>query len=308
MKRIRFILLMLIVLIVGMLSSCATYLDVKGIAYQSIRSKDKITRSQIPTNAEIIVAIGVDVYSNIDVEVQNNTDKIMVVDRTKSFFSNREGNSIPYFDPTVNVLAQSTTTGQTTGVSVNLGSVAKAVGVGSVAGTLLSGVNVGGATENATTTTNTTYIIDQPTASIAPHSKASMGRTFQEASFGIEMLADLAQHGNTELNNIYTPENCFSTCNVIISYSIDEGKSFDKVETMLYGNSIIVSLVTQTGHVNDALRTVYRAKTDLFDEDWYTLCFGGGPQIDRFLKSLKRTKSSNYNAWKGKYTVFYNYK
>ncbi len=308
MKITKLILLMLVATTIGALSSCASYLDVKGIAYQSVRAKSPITQSQIPSDAEIIVAVDIDSHGNINVEIQNNTDNIMVIDRTKSFFSDRNGNSIPYYDPTVNVLAQSTTTGQTTGASVNLGSVARAAGVGGVAGTLLSGINVGGANENATTTTNTTYIVDQPTTSIAPHGKATMGRTFQETSFGIEMLADLAQKGNTEINKAYTPDNCFSSCNITISYSIDDGKSYDKVETMLYGNSMIVSLVKQKGYVNDALRAVYMAKDDLFDEEWYTLCFGGAPWKGRGASCEKDAKKENYNAQKTSHNLFYNYK
>ena len=45
------------------------------------------------------------------------------------------------------------------------------------------------------------------------------------------------------------------------------------------------------------------AKNDLFDEDWYTLCFGGDPWT-----GIHATKAENYNAFKLKQGLFYNYK
>ena len=315
MKRSRFYRLGLSLLSAWLLTSCYAYHpEVRGISYQSIQSDNRITRQQIPSSAEIIVAVGVDKDGNVDVVVQNNTDEIMTIDRTKSFFCDHDGNSTPYYDPTVNVLAESNTSGHTTGASVNLGSVARAVGVGGVAGALLSGVNVGSANQNASTTTNTTYFVDQPTASIAPHSKTSMGGSFKEESFGIDMLYELAQDGNTAINKAYTSDDSFSSCKIIISYSVDEGKSYKKIETKLYGNSIIVSLVGQTGRVNDALRMIYMQKPDLFDEDWYQLCFGGEPEVSSadFYHSDFHIKRENLtrkcNARKGKFSVFYNYK
>lgn len=307
MKRSRFYRFGLSLLSVWLLSSCSAYHpEVRGISYLSIQSESKVVQSEIPSSAEIIVAVGVDKDGNVDVVVQNNTDEIMIIDRTKSFFCDHNGNSTPYYDPTVNVLAESNTSGHTTGASVNLGTVARAVGVGGVAGALLSGVNVGGANQNASTTTNTTYFVDQPTASIAPHGKASMGGAFKEESFGMDMLYDLAQNGNTALNKTYTANDSFSSCNIVISYSVDEGKSYKKIETKLYGNSIIVSLVRPTGHVNDALRMIYMQKSDLFDEDWYQLCFGGSTRFDAFgwEKGIKTQPVRH----QGKCSIFYNYK
>lgn len=282
---------LLIVIIHGMVSSCANYLNVKGIAYQSIRSKESIEESQIPQSAKIIVGYNVNSSGKIDVEILNNTDEIMTIDRTKSFFRDGNGNSTVYYDPTVNVLAQSTTSGHISGGSVNLGSVARAAGVGGVAGTLLSGVNVGGANENSTTTTNTTYIVDQPKISIAPHGKASMGRAFQQSNFGSRTMVSVAQHSTTDINTFFTSENYSSaySCTITISYSIDDEKTYEKIETTLYANSIIVSHVKQTGYVNEALRSIYKTKSNLFDEEWYILCFGN-------------------NAWKYQNNVFYNYK
>lgn len=296
---------------ISILPSCGNYyLNVKGIAYQSIQVSKAENQSENIKDAKIIVYCDVDTNGNVDVTIENNTDEIMTIDRTKSFFIGRDGNSIVYYDPTINVLAQSTTMGHTTGASVNLGSVAKAVGVGGVAGTLLSGVTVGSANENATTTTNTTYIVDQPKLSIAPHGRASMGRVFLVPTFGIDNLAALAQNTVTDLNKFYTLENRPNdySCAITISYSIDNEKTYEKIETILYTNSIIVSHVMQTGYVNEALRNVYITKSDLFEETWYTLCFGGAPWKGRGLSNDIGGKDENYNAYKYKHSLFCNYK
>lgn len=308
MGKAKMALLISIAVSVWLLSSCSTYhLEVKGIAYQSIRAKNPIEKEKIPQNAKIIVAVMIDVYGNVDVEVQNNSDEIMTIDRTKTFFRGSDGNSTVYYDPTVNVLAQSTTSGHTTGASVNLGSVAKAVGVGGVAGTLLSGVNVGGANQNATTTTNTTYIVDQPKISIAPHGKASLGRTFQEAGFSVVQMALMAQNQLSDKNRTFDPDDSMGiSCNITISYSVDGEQTYDKMETMLYVNSLIVSHVKQVGYVNEALREIYVAKGDLFDEDWYTLCFGGAPWYSSYDGSP--TKTENYNAYKFCHHELYSFK
>lgn len=309
MRRIRTILAFLLATVaLGELSSCApSYLGVRGIAYQSIRAKNPIDKEQIPEKAKIIMAVMVDANGNVNVEVQNNTDEVMTIDRTKSFFRGCDGMSTVYYDPTVNVLAQSMTSGHVSGGSVNLGSVASAVGIGGKAGTLLSGVNVGGANENSTTTTNTTYYVDQPKVSIAPHSKASMGRTFHESRFDIDRMTDLAQSITPDIYQVFTSNGQTSpyVSSVTVSYSIDEEKTYDKIELTFYSNSLMVSHVQQKGHVNDALRAVYMAKSDLFDEDWYTLCFGGDPWIGDFGKE---SKSTNYNAFKYKHEAFYIYK
>lgn len=88
----------LLLLTAGMLSSCSTqYLNVTGVAYQSIRSKTPISsRYDIPQDASIILSCQVGPNGEFDVLVQNNTDKIMTIDRTKSFFRNQSGNSVPY--------------------------------------------------------------------------------------------------------------------------------------------------------------------------------------------------------------------
>lgn len=265
----------LLFLAAGMLSSCSTqYLNVTGVAYQSIRSKTPVAgRYDIPQDATIILSCQVGPNGTFDVLVQNNTDKIMTIDRTKSFFRNQTGNSLPYYDPTVRVQSQSTMVGGETGASVNLGNVAAAAGIGGALGTALGGVNVGGSKSNATTNTNTTYIVDQPQISIAPHGQASMGRTFMIEGVGLAFLSQAVTSSSNDVSNVFTPTQTYAACNLCVSYSIDDGKNYETILTDIYANSLLVGKVKQTGRVNDALRYIYVNKSDALTEPWYALYF-----------------------------------
>ena len=273
----------LLFLAAGMLSSCSTqYLNVTGVAYQSIRSKTPVaSRYDIPQDATIILSCQVGPNGTFDVLVQNNTDKIMTIDRTKSFFRNQTGNSLPYYDPTVRVQSQSTMVGGETGASVNLGNVAAAAGIGGALGTALGGVNVGGSKSNATTNTNTTYIVDQPQISIAPHGQASMGRTFMIEGVGLAFLSQAVTSSSNDVSNVFTPTQTYAACNLCVSYSIDDGKNYETILTDIYANSLLVGKVKQTGRVNDALRYIYINKADCLREPWHLLYFSGAGVHDQ---------------------------
>lgn len=257
------------------LTSCKSpeYLNVTGVAYQSIRGVKTVSYESIPNDATIIVYGSVDQNGTIEVTVRNNTDKIMTIDRTRSFFRDGNNNSVPYYDPTVAVNTQSTTIGNTTGASVNLGSVARAAGVGGVIGTALSGVNVGGANSTATTNTETIYHIDQPQIHVAPHGSVSMGREFYITGVGREFLGEAVNSTMQDVNNNFTPEHTYASCNICISYSLDDGASYETLITDLYANTLLVSKVRQTGQVNDALRRIYIGKGDALTEQWYLIHF-----------------------------------
>lgn len=81
------------------------------------------------------------------VTVENTSPQTVYIDLGNSFFV-RNGEASPYYVPS----ATSTTAGTSGGASVNLGSVAGALGVGGVVGTLAGGVNVGGGTSNSSST------------------------------------------------------------------------------------------------------------------------------------------------------------
>ena len=136
MKKKR--LFLLCIPLIGMLASCTSFsLASEGVAYQSVRSASPVAASEIPENAQIIVSHQLNDDGLLDVVVKNNTGQIMVIDRTRSFFRNISGNSIPYYDPTVRTSTNSYTSGQERGVGVNLGSIAGALGVGGAIGQAL---------------------------------------------------------------------------------------------------------------------------------------------------------------------------
>ena len=109
------------------------------------------------------------------VSLKNKTSKTIYVDLGTSYFIYGE-KSIPYFIPT----STTTTTGSTSGGTVNMGSVAGALSVGGTLGTLAGGVNVGGASSSSTSTT--TY--SQRVISIPPMASVSLA---PQSFYHIEM-------------------------------------------------------------------------------------------------------------------------
>lgn len=94
--------------------------------------------------------------------IENTSDKIMYVDLGKSSLRTNDFASIFFVN-------KSTTTseGHSSGVGLNLGAVASAFGFGGIAGTLASGVSVGG--ENSSGTSTTYYA--ERIATVPAHSK-----------------------------------------------------------------------------------------------------------------------------------------
>lgn len=264
---IRSIILTIIATIVC-LSSCSSSekLVTKSVAYQSVRPVNY--KSEVPENAKIIVGYSITSSGELIVAVKNNTDEIMVIDQTKSFLVNSDGTSISYYDPTVRVTSNTTTSSETRGGSVNLGAVAGALGIGGPLGTLASGINVGGADTDGYSTTNTTYFADQPQISLAPKGNGLMSKEFKVTGLGRSFLSALS-----ERNNSFSPADSYCKFSVCISYSIDGGDTFDKIVTDFYANSLIVSSVSSHGKVNDALRSVMSSKTDCLNESCWTLYF-----------------------------------
>lgn len=86
----------------------------------------------------------------LSVFLENLSDKTVYIDLGKSFFV-RMGRSYCYYTPS----STTTSSSSSSGAGINLGSVAGALGVGGVVGTLANGVNVGGGSNSGIS--NTTY-------------------------------------------------------------------------------------------------------------------------------------------------------
>ncbi len=251
-----------------LLSSCSsTKLVTSSVAYQSIRTTFR-QDSPVPEDAKIMVTYAISETGIITPYVQNKSDEIMIIDQTMSFFVNTTGQSVSYYDPTVKTQTVSEFNSNTKGASVNLGAIAGAVGVGGIVGKALSGVNVGGSGTSGQTTSNTTYVVDQPRISLAPRSECAMSKNFQIIGIGASYLGSSnVQQVNTDAKS--SPKR-FSVC---ISYSLDGGENFQKIVTNFFVNSEICVPVQKHGIVNESLRKIYTQKPDALNEPCWLLYF-----------------------------------
>ena len=261
-----------------LLSSCSAYrLSTKSVAYQSVRT----THAQpaglkaIPEEAKIAVSYSISKDGALTAVVYNRTTDILIIDQTTSFFVNSDGKSVSYYDPTIKTTSVTDISSSTSAASVNLGAVAGALGVGGTVGQLANGINVGGSTTDGSSTTSVTYIADQPRISIGPKGSGKMSKEFKVTGVGTKALSSVEK---SALNNVSSEESkcCFSVC---ISYSFDNGATFDKLVTEFYTNSKVIIPVSDSHNVNNALREVYQIKPDALDEYWWLLYFNTNHNI-----------------------------
>ena len=100
------------------------------------------------------------------IRIENKTDATIYIDRGNTFKVYKDGSSKTYFSPNqVNV-----TKGGSMGVGINLGGVANVLGIGGTLGTLAGATTVGGASQNAVTTS---YAQERILA-IPPHATANL--------------------------------------------------------------------------------------------------------------------------------------
>lgn len=84
----------------------------------------------------------------LHISLENNTDEMIYVDLDNCTFRVNKKASSYYVNSST-----TTTHGSSGGASVNIGSIASAIGIGGVIGNLASGVNVGGGNSSSTSTT-----------------------------------------------------------------------------------------------------------------------------------------------------------
>lgn len=234
-----------------------------GVGYQSIRM-DAPQITKIPADAKIVVGTTLSTQGDILVQIKNNTKEIMIIDQTLSFVVNTDGVSTSYYDPTIRTSTVTDFSSGTKGASVNLGSVANLLGVGGKIGSLLSGINVGGSNTNGQSVANTTYFADQPQIALAPMATGAMSKVFKINNIGVPGL-QITSPVNYQIKNIKEAPLKFSVC---ISYSIDNGNTFDKIVTDFYVNSLIYVPTASTQNLNDAVRNILTSKSDAITEPW----------------------------------------
>lgn len=170
-------------------------------------------------------------YPVLRAKISNKTNKIVFVDLGTSYLK-RNGIASPIYIP------QSTSTifGQNIGVSVNVGMIADAVGIGGMAGTLLGGVNVGGGKGSSTTTTTYAqrYVSIPPQSSIllddiqilSPGTENIFGNFFFFKTVGVPKrvwcLAKKSKMIQTEQLVTYSENYSPFTIGVYLNYSLSE--------------------------------------------------------------------------------------
>lgn len=255
---------LLIIVLGSMLFSCASPCLVSDISYRSFRNQDSVKHRinslrEIPATAEIAIATTISwISKDVKITVYNLTDSTMTIDRTQSFFIYPD-RQVPYYDPSVTTHTHTAGTGS--GASVNLGAIGNAIGVGGVVGTILNGVNVGGSRSSSNSTT--TYDIDQQLIYIPPRGHASMQRDFDIKSI-------ISGLGFAQGNNFF---------GVCIAYSKDRMKSLQNFISTYTMNNLLVFPVRKEKrnyYPNEALRSLYTAKPDLFfTEKFWWIGFAG---------------------------------
>lgn len=252
------------------LTSClGEKLTTYSVTYQSIRTKhaQPSKLNPIPNDAKIAVAYYITKNGELTAIVYNRTSEIMTIDQTKSFFVNSDGTSTSYYDPTVRTTSTTNLESQTTGGSINLGSVASAFGIGGTIGTIAGGINLGGSGTSGVSTTNTTYVADLPQVSLSPNSNGAMSKVFKIQGIGLKGTSSSISHFSPNLTN----EQSYCRFSVCISYSIDGGETYEKIVTDFYANSKIIVPIKKEGKINEAVRSVYANKPDALNEYWWSL-------------------------------------
>lgn len=272
-------------------TSCISQIKVSDVTYQSVRNKNEAlnTPRELPDSAEIYIDYNISEHGILTVYIKNLTDEIMIIDQTKSFVVNSDGTSTPYYDPTVKTKTVTDLSSNQVGGSVNLGAVGGALGVGGTIGQILNGIDVGGSTTSGQSVANTTYSVELPQLNIAPKGRISL-KEFRISNLGYYFTETVATENKSRKNitNIgYTPANSYCTFSVCISYSTDEGKTYQKIISDFYANSIIDIPVKNKRKVNEALRELMKAKRDWMNEPFW---------IQNFKVNDSRAQSLRHNS------------
>ncbi len=275
-------------MVMGLSSCSSTYLTVTDVSYVSLKNKHS-TKNEAKT---ISIKHSINEHGTLEVEVFNRSNEIMTIDRKKSFVVVR-GVSTSFYDPTIKTTTRQTSYSNTRGATVNAGSVANALGAPSAVTQILSGVNVGGSSTSGSSTTKTDYNIDQPMVSIAPNGGIDMGRKFGVGVNG-SFLSELSV-SNTAQKDIIMPAISYDDSpikfSVVITYSLDDGKTWNTIVSEYYVNALIQTYVRKKGEVNDALRRVMNSSDKIFTDSWSLLYFN--VYSLEYLQSPEKKKYTN---------------
>lgn len=278
-----------------LLTGCSTAgtLNVPGVTYQSVNTRipQPSKGFSIPADAKIMASYAIDEYGKLAIFVKNLTSEIMIIDQEMSFLVNTDGVSTSYFDPTIRTSTTTNFDAATNGMSVNLGSIASAFGVGGPLGSLLGGMNVSNSATQGVSNANSVMIADQKRIMLGPKGSCGMSKFYTVKGIGKNALIAQSQKDLT----YETSPLRFSVC---ISYSVNDGATFEKFVTDFYVESNIYERVLSKGKVNQALRRVYAEKPNCLDMPWFILYMNNnikGTAGDDFFIPANDFKKSTYD-------------
>lgn len=256
---------------VPLLSGCtAGNLMVSKVNYQAIRT-DYAQPSTIPADAKIVVEYFINTEGKIQPIVYNRTSEIMILDQTKSFVLMPDGSSISYYDPTVRSETTGTYNSTTTGSTFNLGGVAAALGIGGGLGALMGATTVGGSETNGIVRQNTVTITDQPLVNIGPMASIAMSKAYTIPYIGRTQVSD----------NQFVDIACKNSplqFRICVTYSVDNGNTFEKLVTHFYVSSQLSEQVSQK-NVSDAFYKIYAKKSDALAENLFMFTIPNNIQL-----------------------------
>lgn len=246
----------------GLACSCSTQkLQIKGVNYQSVRTSFA-RPTEIPKDASIAVEYYFDDQGKVQPVVYNLTDGIMIIDQSKSFLVNTDGTSISYYDPNV----YSSTTGDfsssTSGMSFNLGAVTNALGIGGALGALANGATTHYGNTQGSYSSKSVTIQDQKQINIGPKGVVALGKQYNVKKVGWSGI---------NYNNCYVDvshNNSPIKFTISVSYSLDDGNTFEMLTTNFYVNSSI-SVRSNNNKVSKSINSVYAQKNDALAEYLY---------------------------------------
>ena len=193
--------------------------------------------------------------------VHNLTTEIITIDQTKSFVIMPDGRSVSYFDPNTYSSTTGSFSSQTKSSTLNLGAVTSALGLGGPIGTLASGISVGTANTNGNYSQNTVIRADQPMINIGPKGVIAMSKAYSVKGVGKK---GINYSSFTDISPTLSAIR-FSVC---ISYSVDDGQSFEKLVTNFYVSSNINEKADMR-NVSKAFNKIYITKPDALAENMY---------------------------------------
>lgn len=192
-------------------------------------------------------------FPTMRIMITNKSNEIVYIDLGTSFIKKNNVASVIY-TPTVT----STMVGQSFGTSVNVGTIAKSLGIGGIVGTTIEGVNFGvGVSSSTTTATYAQRFISIPPKSavfledipiLTPGSEKALGDIFYYREVGMgkyKWIACLSpKFSDIESGKIleFSEEDTLFTIGCFMNYSFTEDfKDTKNIETTYYVNKVVGS-------------------------------------------------------------------